>query len=87
MKSSQLIQNMVLNENRVVQLGFITISECMSWMQPIRRVFKIQLPADSVTKNILYFRDYLHIEKPKFHGIQKFANVVRMIEIKLRVLE
>ena len=47
----------------------------------------IQLPADSVTKNILYFRDYLHIENPKLHGIQKFANVARMIKIKPRVLE
>ena len=43
----------------------------------------IQFPVKSTTKNdIVYFGDYLHIKEPKFHGLQKFENVVRMIEIK-----
>ena len=32
-------------------------------------------------EDIAYFGDFLHIEKPKFHGLQKFRNVVRMIAI------
>ena len=40
-----------------------------------------QVPVKSVTKeDIVYFRDILHIEKPKSHGLQKFRNVVRKIE-------
>ena len=44
----------------------------------------IQFPAKSTTINDkFYFKDYLHIEKPK---LKKFENVVRMIEIKMALL-
>ena len=47
-----------------------------------------KLPVKSANKrDISYFRDYLHIEKPKFHGLQKFGNVAKMVEIKLHILE
>ena len=42
----------------------------------------IQVPAKSMTEeDIVYFGDFLHIEKPKSHGLQKFRNVVRRVEI------
>ena len=37
--------------------------------------------------DIFYFGDYLHIEKPKFHRLQKFENVARRIAIRLRFQE
>ena len=41
-----------------------------------------QLPAKSTAKkDIVYIGDFLHIEKRKFHGRQKFPDVVRMISI------
>ena len=44
----------------------------------------IQVPAKSMTEeDIAYFGDFLHIENPKFHGLKKFRNVVRMIAIKI----
>ena len=33
-------------------------------------------------KDIFYFGDYLHIDKPKFHRLQKFEKMARRIEIK-----
>ena len=42
----------------------------------------MQVPAKSLTKeDKVYFGDFLHIEKHKFHGLRKFRNVVRMITI------
>ena len=40
-----------------------------------------QVQAKSITKEeIVYFGDFLHIEKPKSDGLQNFRNVVRMIK-------
>ena len=48
----------------------------------------IHFPEKSMTENNkVYFEDYLHIKKSKFNGLQRFGNVVRTIEIKLRILE
>ena len=32
-------------------------------------------------EDIAYFRDLLHIKNAKFHGLQKFWNMAKMIEI------
>ena len=34
-----------------------------------------------IEEDIVYFIDFLHIEKPKFHGLQNFRNVDRRVEI------
>ena len=47
----------------------------------------IQFLAKNTTKNdTVFFGNYLHIGKPKSHGLQKFENVVRMNEIKIALL-
>ena len=48
----------------------------------------IQVPAKSMTEeDIVYFRDFLHIEKPMFHGLKKSGNTVTWLQFKLRILE
>ena len=83
-KSSQILQNMGLNTHRVVRLGyyyhrwvkFLDASSCEAVFWKMK-----QVPAKSITKeDVVNFGDFLHIEKPKSHGLQKFRNVVRMIE-------
>ena len=47
------------------------------------RFFKkmLQVPAKSMAEEDIAIGDFLHIQNTKFHGLQNFRNVVRMIEI------
>ena len=84
-KSSQLLQNMVLNTHRVVRLGYYH-HRCVNYLDTSNIVeFFLKNETTSSKKygqqRYSLHRRLLHIEKRKFHGRQKFLDVVRMISI------
>ena len=81
-KSSQLLQNMVLNTHRVVRLGYYH----HRWVNYLdtSNIGEFFLKNDTTSSKEYgqkWHRRLLHIEKRKFHGRQKFPDVVRMISI------
>ena len=75
-KSSQLLQNMVLNTHRVVRLDTITIDEWITWIQATSERFfwkMTQLPAKSTAKNdIVYIGDFCILKSTSSTDVWSF---------------